>query len=175
MAYADVCFREFGDRVSHWTPLVEPNVNAMASYDSGAFPPNHCSYPFGLNCTVGNSTVEPYIVGHNSLLAHASVVRLYREKYQVIEFIYFVALFKFVPCNVSYCLQLVTGCAKWSYRRKCIHLLVLSIFELRCRYCSNSKIYGLYGGLVSIFPIQNTVISTKSDCSNMTVTYHSIV
>ncbi|XP_020087432.1 beta-glucosidase 22 isoform X2 [Ananas comosus] len=85
MAYADVCFREFGDRVSHWTPLVEPNVNAMASYDSGAFPPNHCSYPFGLNCTVGNSTVEPYIVGHNSLLAHASVVRLYREKYQGVQ------------------------------------------------------------------------------------------
>nr|CAD1839007.1 unnamed protein product [Ananas comosus var. bracteatus] len=43
-AYADVCFREFGDRVKHW--------------------------------------VTPYIVAHHLLLAHASAVSLYREKYQ---------------------------------------------------------------------------------------------
>ncbi|XP_062231227.1 beta-glucosidase 22-like isoform X2 [Phragmites australis] len=84
-AYADVCFREFGDRVKHWTTMDEPNVISIAAYDSGAFPPCRCSAPFGVNCTVGNSTVEPYVVGHNSIMAHASVVKLYREKYQATQ------------------------------------------------------------------------------------------
>ncbi|OAY67465.1 Beta-glucosidase 22 [Ananas comosus] len=82
-AYADVCFKEFGDRVRHWTTLVEPNVIGMACYDTGIWPPNRCSYPFGLlNCSIGDSTVEPYIAVHNLLLAHASAVELYRTKYQ---------------------------------------------------------------------------------------------
>uniref|UniRef100_A0A0E0L1N0 4-hydroxy-7-methoxy-3-oxo-3,4-dihydro-2H-1,4-benzoxazin-2-yl glucosidebeta-D-glucosidase n=1 Tax=Oryza punctata TaxID=4537 RepID=A0A0E0L1N0_ORYPU len=81
-AYADVCFREFGDRVRHWTTMDEPNVLSIAAYDSGAFPPCRCSPPFGTNCAAGNSTVEPYVVAHNSILAHASVVRMYRDKYQ---------------------------------------------------------------------------------------------
>ncbi|KAL6845026.1 hypothetical protein ACP4OV_025199 [Aristida adscensionis] len=84
-AYAEVCFREFGDRVRHWTTMDEPNVISIAAYDSGAFPPCRCSAPFGINCTVGNSTVEPYIVGHHSILAHASVVNLYRQKYQATQ------------------------------------------------------------------------------------------
>uniref|UniRef100_A0A0D9WFP9 4-hydroxy-7-methoxy-3-oxo-3,4-dihydro-2H-1,4-benzoxazin-2-yl glucosidebeta-D-glucosidase n=1 Tax=Leersia perrieri TaxID=77586 RepID=A0A0D9WFP9_9ORYZ len=84
-AYADVCFREFGDRVAHWTTVLEPNVMAQACYDSGILPPNRCSYPFGNNCTAGNSTVEPYLFIHHSLLAHASAVKLYKEKYQVTQ------------------------------------------------------------------------------------------
>lgn len=84
-AYADVCFREFGDRVKHWTTMDEPNVNSIAAYDAGFFPPCRCSAPFGGNCTVGNSTVEPYIVAHNSILAHAAAVKLYREKYQATQ------------------------------------------------------------------------------------------
>nr|BAM29304.1 acyl-glucose-dependent anthocyanin 7-O-glucosyltransferase [Agapanthus africanus] len=82
--YSDVCFREFGDRVSHWTPIVEPNIVALGAYDGGQFPPQRCSYPFG-NCTAGDSTVEPYIAVHNFLLAHAAVVKLYRTKYQDIQ------------------------------------------------------------------------------------------
>ncbi|RWW36802.1 hypothetical protein BHE74_00058144 [Ensete ventricosum] len=82
-AFADVCFREFGDRVSQWTTIAEPNVIAIGSFDIAIFPPNRCSNPFGLfNCTVGDSTTEPYIAAHNFLLAHASVVSLYRTKYQ---------------------------------------------------------------------------------------------
>ncbi|XP_020108101.1 beta-glucosidase 22-like isoform X1 [Ananas comosus] len=85
-AYADVCFKEFGDRVRHWTTLVEPNVIGMACYDTGIWPPNRCSYPFGLlNCSIGDSTVEPYIAVHNLLLAHASAVELYRTKYQAVQ------------------------------------------------------------------------------------------
>ncbi|KAF7025619.1 hypothetical protein CFC21_037784 [Triticum aestivum] len=85
-AFADVCFREFGDRVSYWTTIDEPNVGAMGSYDIGVIAPGHCSDPFGaIKCTVGDSTVEPYIVAHNMLLAHASATRLYREKYQAMQ------------------------------------------------------------------------------------------
>ncbi|XP_076915848.1 beta-glucosidase 11-like [Bidens hawaiensis] len=66
VAYADVCFKEFGDRVLHI----------------------RCSYPFGLgaiDCTKGDSTSEPYIVAHHLLLAHASTVRLYRKKMQAVQ------------------------------------------------------------------------------------------
>ncbi|KAL6864727.1 hypothetical protein ACP4OV_015878 [Aristida adscensionis] len=84
-AYADVCFREFGDRVAHWTTILEPNIMAQGGFDSGDLPPNRCSYPYGRNCTVGNSTSEPYLFIHHSLLAHASTVRLYRVKYQAAQ------------------------------------------------------------------------------------------
>lgn len=81
-----MCFREFGDRVSHWTTLDEVNVAAIGSYDNGQIAPGRCSDPFGTKkCTVGNSSVEPYIAAHNMLLAHASATRLYREKYQAVQ------------------------------------------------------------------------------------------
>ncbi|KAG9443795.1 hypothetical protein H6P81_015135 [Aristolochia fimbriata] len=80
-AYADVCFREFGDRVKYWTTLNEPNVLPLLGYDIGQIPPQRCSYPFG-SCAKGNSVVEPYIVAQNLLLAHGHAARLYKEKYQ---------------------------------------------------------------------------------------------
>ncbi|XP_019197434.1 PREDICTED: beta-glucosidase 10-like [Ipomoea nil] len=78
-AYADECFKAFGDRVVHWTTLNEPNVFIMGGYDEGFLPPMHCSYIY---CPSGNSSTEPYIAGHYMLLAHASAVNLYRTKYQ---------------------------------------------------------------------------------------------
>jgi beta-glucosidase len=49
-------------------------------------PPRRCSHPFcsSVNCTKGNSSTEPYIAAHHLLLAHASAVSLYRDKYNVI-------------------------------------------------------------------------------------------
>ncbi|XP_062145524.1 beta-glucosidase 11 isoform X1 [Alnus glutinosa] len=82
-AYADVCFREFGDRVSYWTTVNEPNVSVLGGYDTGFAPPQRCSPPFGANyCSRGNSSTEPYIAIHHILLAHASAARLYKRKYQ---------------------------------------------------------------------------------------------
>ncbi|XP_042391165.1 beta-glucosidase 31-like [Zingiber officinale] len=85
-AYADVCFREFGDRVKYWITVNEPNIEPILGHDLGIFPPNHCSSSLasslGLNCSKGNSSVEPYVAGHNLLLSHASAVSLYRKKYQ---------------------------------------------------------------------------------------------
>ncbi|GAV79979.1 Glyco_hydro_1 domain-containing protein [Cephalotus follicularis] len=83
--YANVCFKEFGDRVLHWTTVNEPNVFVLGSYDLGLFPPARCSSPFGafgFNCSRGNSSSEPYMAAHNILLAHASVARLYKNKYR---------------------------------------------------------------------------------------------
>ncbi|XP_073367242.1 beta-glucosidase 5 isoform X3 [Aegilops tauschii subsp. strangulata] len=85
-AFADICFKEFGDRISYWTTIDEPNIGATGSYDGGSIAPGHCSDPFGVTkCTVGDSTVEPYIAAHNMLLAHASASRLYRQKYQAMQ------------------------------------------------------------------------------------------
>ncbi|KAG6519890.1 hypothetical protein ZIOFF_016919 [Zingiber officinale] len=85
-AYADVCFREFGDRVKYWITVIQPNIEPILAHDLGIFPPNHYSSSLasylGLNCSKGNSSVEPYVAGHNLLLSHASTVSLYRKKYQ---------------------------------------------------------------------------------------------
>ncbi|XLS48456.1 hypothetical protein HN51_022814 [Arachis hypogaea] len=80
--YADACFREFGDRVKHWTTVNEGNAFVKGGYDLGYLPPQHCSPPSIYNCSKGDSSNEPYLATHNMLLAHASVARLYRNKYQ---------------------------------------------------------------------------------------------
>ncbi|KAI9093582.1 hypothetical protein K1719_027031 [Acacia pycnantha] len=81
-AYARVCFKEFGDRVKHWTTMNEANVFVLGGYDSGILPPYRCSSSFLFNCSKGNSSTEPYLAAHNMLLAHASAAALYRRKYQ---------------------------------------------------------------------------------------------
>jgi len=81
--YAEVCFREFGDRVKYWTTVNEANMNVLMGYDVGMSPPQRCSPSPIVNCSRGNSSTEPYLAGHHMLLAHASAARVYREKYQV--------------------------------------------------------------------------------------------
>ncbi|XP_071936516.1 beta-glucosidase 11-like isoform X2 [Coffea arabica] len=84
-AYADVCFKEFGDRVLYWTTINEGNIFAIGGYDNGLAPPGRCSFPFGQMCTEGDSVTEPYIAGHNMLLAHSSAVKLYYKKYKAVQ------------------------------------------------------------------------------------------
>ncbi|KAG7594293.1 Glycoside hydrolase family 1 [Arabidopsis thaliana x Arabidopsis arenosa] len=83
-AYADVCFREFGNHVKFWTTINEANIFSIGGYNDGNSPPGRCSFP-GRSCLLGNSSIETYIVGHNLLLAHASVSRLYKQKYKDIQ------------------------------------------------------------------------------------------
>ncbi|XP_074556242.1 beta-glucosidase 12-like [Curcuma longa] len=81
--YAELCFREFGDRVKHWITFNEPWSYCSSGYSSGVFPPNRCS-PFEfVKCGRGNSSTEPYLCAHHQLLAHATAAKLYRDKYQV--------------------------------------------------------------------------------------------
>ncbi|KAL0545671.1 hypothetical protein IC582_015562 [Cucumis melo] len=79
--FAKICFEEFGDRVKHWITINEPNLVTLMAYIRGVYPPAHCSPPFG-NCSAGNSDIEPLIVMHNMLLAHAKAVFLYRTHFQ---------------------------------------------------------------------------------------------
>lgn len=78
----------FGDRVKQWTTLNEPFTVVHEGYITGEKAPGRCSNFTKPDCTGGDGATEPYIVGHNLLLAHGAAVKVYREKYQV-RFLYF--------------------------------------------------------------------------------------
>ncbi|CAL5016404.1 unnamed protein product [Urochloa decumbens] len=83
--YAEVCFKEFGDRVKHWITFNEPWSFCTSGYASGVGAPGRCSsWELG-RCSAGDSGKEPYTVGHHQLLAHAETVRLYKEKYKAAQ------------------------------------------------------------------------------------------
>ncbi|CAI9087789.1 OLC1v1021958C1 [Oldenlandia corymbosa var. corymbosa] len=82
--FADICFKNFGDRVKYWVTFSEPNLYVMGAYRSGFFPPNRCSKGFGY-CTAGDSEKEPFIAAHNVILAHAAAVKIYKTKYQKLQ------------------------------------------------------------------------------------------
>ncbi|KAL6882569.1 hypothetical protein ACP4OV_011259 [Aristida adscensionis] len=83
--YADICFKEFGDRVKHWITFNEPWTFSSNGYATGLFAPGRCSSWEKGKCSVGDSGREPYIVAHHQLLAHAEAVRLYKAKYQALQ------------------------------------------------------------------------------------------
>jgi len=83
--FAEVCFREFGDRVKFWTTFNEPFSYSTQGYSNGAFAPGRCSPFISRSCTPGDSGREPYIVTHHILLAHARAVALYRARYQAAQ------------------------------------------------------------------------------------------
>ncbi|KAH0991341.1 hypothetical protein GBA52_002824 [Prunus armeniaca] len=80
--YADTCFQKFGDRVKHWITFNEPHTFTIQGYDVGLEAPGRCSILLHLFCRAGNSATEPYIVGHNVILSHATVADIYRRKYK---------------------------------------------------------------------------------------------
>ncbi|KAH9774614.1 Beta-glucosidase 17 [Citrus sinensis] len=79
--YADLCFKEFGDRVKHWITLNEPETVGECGYAKGTKAPGRCSNYIG-NCPAGNSATEPYVAAHHLILSHATAVKLYRQNYQ---------------------------------------------------------------------------------------------
>ncbi|KAM7512301.1 hypothetical protein LguiB_011176 [Lonicera macranthoides] len=80
--YAELCFKVFGDRVKHWITINEPLSYSREGYATGVLAPGRCSSWQKRDCTGGNSSIEPYLVTHHQLLAHAAAVRVYKEKYQ---------------------------------------------------------------------------------------------
>ncbi|KAF7824010.1 cyanogenic beta-glucosidase-like isoform X1 [Senna tora] len=80
--YAELCFKEFGDRVKHWITLNEPRSVSKNGYANGRFAPGRCSAWLNMNCTGGDSATEPYLVSHYQLLAHAASVQVYKIMYQ---------------------------------------------------------------------------------------------
>ncbi|KAF8369269.1 hypothetical protein HHK36_032722 [Tetracentron sinense] len=80
--YAELCYKEFGDRVKHWITLNEPWTLCSNGYALGIHAPGRCSKWMNGNCSTGNSGTEPYLVAHHQILAHAAAVKVYKEKYQ---------------------------------------------------------------------------------------------
>ncbi|KAF8703433.1 hypothetical protein HU200_032238 [Digitaria exilis] len=83
--YAEVCFKEFGDRVKHWITFNEPVSFCSLGYSSGTFAPGRCSPWEQGKCSAGDSGTEPYTVCHHQILAHAETARLYKAKYQAAQ------------------------------------------------------------------------------------------
>jgi beta-glucosidase/6-phospho-beta-glucosidase/beta-galactosidase len=69
--FADVCFKNFGDRVKKWTTFNEPQSVCNLMWGNGDFAPG-----------VNNGPTGKWTCGHNLLLAHAYAVKLYRDQYQ---------------------------------------------------------------------------------------------
>ncbi|GAU49490.1 hypothetical protein TSUD_88570 [Trifolium subterraneum] len=80
--YAELCFKEFGDRVKRWITLNEPRSVSKNGYATGRFAPGRCSDWLKMNCTGGDSGTEPYLTSHYQLLAHSAAAKLYKTKYQ---------------------------------------------------------------------------------------------
>nr|VDD16339.1 unnamed protein product [Brassica oleracea] len=59
--YADICFKNFGDRVKHWMTLNEPLTVVQQGYVAGVMAPGRCSKFTNPNCTAGDGATEPYI------------------------------------------------------------------------------------------------------------------
>jgi len=78
--YARVCFSRLGDRVKHWITYNEPGVYTLAGYAAGVHAPARSSNR-SLN-SEGDSSTEPFIVGHTELVSHAYAVQLYRQEFQ---------------------------------------------------------------------------------------------
>ncbi|CAN6685369.1 unnamed protein product [Malus baccata var. baccata] len=84
--YVELCYKEFGDRVKHWFTENEPYTFSYMGYAVGTEVPGRCSSWQNLNCTGGDSAIEPYLVAHHLLLAHGAAVELYKNRYQVVSF-----------------------------------------------------------------------------------------
>ena len=85
-AYADFCFKTFGNLVKHWLTMNEISTFTWIGYGVGVHAPGRCSPSFGSWCQQigggGNSSTEPYITAHNALLAHGLAVKTYRSMYK---------------------------------------------------------------------------------------------
>lgn len=70
--YAEVCFREFGDRVKMWITFNEPSIFI------------HYGYVLGYHAPGRKDLAEegPYACVHNVLRAHAQVYRMYQERFK---------------------------------------------------------------------------------------------
>ncbi|KAI8472243.1 MAG: beta-glucosidase 1A [Monoraphidium minutum] len=70
VAYADVLFERYGDRVKHWITFNEPWITCYLSYGIGVFAPGH-----------KGGDPDQYKCGHHLILAHARTKELAVSKY----------------------------------------------------------------------------------------------
>ena len=77
--YARVVFRSL-PKVKHWITFNEPFCSAILGYNTGFFAPGHTSDRS--KSAVGDSSREPWIAGHNMLVAHGRAVKVYRDEFK---------------------------------------------------------------------------------------------
>ncbi|KAM0554891.1 hypothetical protein ACHAPJ_006626 [Fusarium lateritium] len=79
--YARVCYERFGDRVKNWITLNEPWVISIHGFSKGNDAPGRSSA--NKDCAEGDSTIEPWTVGHSLILSHAAAARLYNKEFKL--------------------------------------------------------------------------------------------
>ncbi|KAF5668872.1 beta-glucosidase [Fusarium heterosporum] len=77
--YARVVFESI-PRCKNWITHNEPWCSAILGYSTGSNAPGRCSDRN--KSDVGDSSTEPWIVGHNLLVAHGRAVKIYREEFK---------------------------------------------------------------------------------------------
>ena len=78
--YARVCFKAFGSRVKFWITFNEPWCSSILGYSTGLFAPGRTSDR--TKSAEGDSSTEPWIVGHSLLIAHGAAVKAYRDDFK---------------------------------------------------------------------------------------------
>lgn len=78
--YARVVFEAFRSKVKYWITFNEPWCSSVLGYNNGSFAPGHTSDR--TKSAVGDSSTEPWIVGHSLLVAHGAAVKIYRDEFK---------------------------------------------------------------------------------------------
>lgn len=81
--YARVVYQAFGSKVKHWITFNEPWCSCVFGYNTGTFAPGRTSDR--TKSEVGNSSTEPWIAGHNILIAHGAAVKIYRDEFKPVD------------------------------------------------------------------------------------------
>ncbi|KAH9924982.1 beta-glucosidase 1B [Epithele typhae] len=81
--YAKLCFERFGDRVKFWLTHNEPWCISILGHGRGVFAPGRSSDR--VRSPEGDSSTEPWIVGHHLILAHAYACKLYRDEFKAAQ------------------------------------------------------------------------------------------
>ncbi|KAI1082362.1 beta-glucosidase [Whalleya microplaca] len=77
--YARVVFKAI-PKCKNWITFNEPWCSSILGYSTGYFAPGHTSDR--TKSAIGDSSREPWIVGHNLLVAHGRAVKVYREEFK---------------------------------------------------------------------------------------------
>lgn len=78
--YARVAFKAFGHKVKYWLTFNEPWCISVLGHNIGKHAPGRTSNR--AKDPEGDGTTEPWIVGHALLVAHGTVVDIYRKEFK---------------------------------------------------------------------------------------------
>lgn len=81
--YARIIFKALAGKVKWWISFNEPFCSAGLGYGIGKHAPGRTS-DRAVN-DEGNSSTEPWIVGHNILCAHGATAKLFREEFKPVH------------------------------------------------------------------------------------------